>query len=57
MKEPQKLSMSTGLPKKDEVKKYPLKSNEQAFWDFIAQHEAARKKWREGDNEDNKTGD
>ena len=36
MKEPTKYSMSTGLPdteKDEEVKKYPLKSIEQEFYD------------------------
>ena len=57
MNEPERLSMSTGLPVKQEVKKYPLKSKEQEFWDFIAHHQDAREKWRQADNEDNQKGD
>ena len=40
-KEPTKYSMSTGLPdteRDQEVKKYPLKSIEQEFYDIIWKH-------------------
>lgn len=58
MTEPQKYSMATGLPVKEKVKSYPLKSNEQEFWNFIAEHEQARRDWRKEQNdEDNKEGD
>lgn len=45
MKEPQRYSMSTGLPVKPEVKKYPLGSAEKSFWEFIAKHEESRANW------------
>lgn len=45
MKEPERLSMSTGLPVKPKVKSYPLNSAEKEFWKFIEKHKEARKKW------------
>jgi len=45
MKEPQKYSMATGLPVEKTIKSYPLKSREQEFWNFIAEHEQSRKDW------------
>lgn len=50
MKEPQKYSMSTGLPHSkddEEVKKYPLESAEQSFLKFIADQADSRKKYQE----------
>lgn len=57
MTEPQKYSMETGLPITQKVKSYPLKSNEQEFWNFIAKHQKARDDWRKRNYEDNKEGD
>ncbi len=54
MREPQKYSMSTGLPhteNDEEVKKYPLdslkkeESNEQAFLNFIQKAKESKKKY------------
>jgi len=38
MKEPQKYSMSTGLPVKEQIKKYPLNSSEKQLWQIIDTH-------------------
>lgn len=59
MKEPKRYSMSTGLPVEPEVKSYPLKSAEQAFWDFISKHKKSREEWHKKKkkiNEDNQKG-
>lgn len=61
MKEPTRLSMSTGLPHKPEIKKIPLPSIKQeqekgnGFWEFVAQHEASRAKWLAKQNNENNT--
>ena len=51
MKEPQKFSMSTGLPvdKDAEVKHYSMNEGgaEQSFLKFIADQEESRKKYKE----------
>lgn len=58
MKEPQKYSMSTGLPVQPEVKKYPLESAEKQFWKFISEHEESRAEWQEyKDSQINKKSD
>lgn len=53
MKEPQKYSMETGEPVKEEIKKYPLnsihqeESNEQVFLNFIQKAKESRRKYNE----------
>jgi hypothetical protein len=46
-KEPIRYSMSTGLPRDDEVKKYPMESAEQSFLNFIAKHKKSREEYQE----------
>ena len=65
MKEPTRLSMSTGLPHQSKIKKIPLPSIKQeqekgnGFWEFVAQHEKSREKWlkQQQENENNTEGD
>jgi len=59
MAEPIRYSMATGLPVEKEIKSYPLKSRsaEKEFWNFIAEHEQARKDWHKKQNENNQKGD
>lgn len=60
MEEPERLSMSTGLPSQEKIKKIPLPSitKDNGFWQFVAEHEKSREKWlRQKDNEDHKEGD
>ena len=53
MKEPQKYSMETGEPVKEQIKKYPLnsiereESNEQVFLNFIQKAQESRRKYNE----------
>lgn len=58
MNEPIKYSMTTGLPVEKQIKSYPLKSRsvEKEFWNFIAEHEQARRDWH-NKNEDNTESD
>jgi len=58
MNEPIKYSMTTGLPVEKQIKSYPLKSSsaEKEFWNFIAEHEQARRDWH-NKNEDNTESD
>ena len=65
MKEPTRLSMSTGLPHQPDIKKIPLPSikreqeRSNGFWEFVAQHEKSREKWlkQKQENENNTEGD
>ena len=59
MKEPQKFSMSTGLPHNEDegVKKYPLESAEQAFLNFIQKAKESKKKYNERLEKENKDSD
>jgi hypothetical protein len=61
MKEPQKFSMSTGLPvsKDEEVKHYPMNkpdegSAEQAFLNFIQKAKESKRKYNERLEKENK---
>ena len=58
MNEPIKYSMTTGLPVEKQIKSYPLKSRsaEKEFWNFIVEHEQARRDWH-NKNEDNTESD
>lgn len=61
MAEPIRYCMATGLPVEQEIKSYPLKSTstEKEFWNFIAEHEQARKDWHnknKKNNEDHQKG-
>ena len=39
--------MSTGLPVEDSIKKYPLESAEQSFFNFIEKAKESRRKYNE----------
>lgn len=63
MKEPQKYSMETGEPAKEEIKKYPLNSLENdtnaetAFYNFIQKAKESKKKYNERLEKQNKKND
>ena len=66
MTEPQKYSMATGLPRKEEIKKIPLPAiakeserlqRDNGFWKFISDHEKSRENWLKKQNENNTEGD
>jgi len=57
MQEPERLSMSTGLPYQEKIKKIPLPSITQekgnGFWDFVAKHKKSREAWLNKQNNEN----
>lgn len=64
MKEPSRLSMSTGLQHQEKIKKIPLPAIIQeserpqagnGFWKFIAEHEASREQWKKNQKSEDKT--
>lgn len=62
MQEPERLSMSTGLPYEEKIKKIPLPSITQetdvpqkgnGFWEFVAKHKKSREAWLDKQNNEN----